>query len=169
MKRFRPMTALVVILSGIFVSHHTGDTWAGFTASAIVGGNAQALSVSQVLPLTLAPVKVVLPSKDKTSSAPSSASSVSIGQLSNTTSETLQPEISLNGPTGLALGSLGSLAGGSSVPLTLSGIDTLAPDTYSLTVSITVDGFTERQTTTLTVVMSKDKPAGKTPFKKPAS
>ncbi len=136
------------VAGAILLAGGAGSSMAGFTATATAQGTAQAISLAQVLPLTLNSIEAPDPGKAKSGVG----QPIALGSLTNDGSESYSPIVQISGVSGVLLGGVvGTLAPGQSEFLTLGGLSHLRPGSYTVTVTVQLANFTETASTQITV------------------
>lgn len=152
--------AAVPAMAAVLMAGGAGSTMAGFTAQATIDGSAQAVSLPQVLPLSLTPIESPDPGTPK--SGPGQPAS--LGSITNDGTEAYAPNISISGISGVTLGGApGTLAPGDSAPLTLNGLAHVKPGIYTIFVTAALGSFTETATDQVVVKKPKDDPPSDSP------
>lgn len=136
------------LLGGLLLCAGPASTMAAFTAGASDSNSVSAISLPVALPLALTSVTVPNPKHKKTGVG----QTISVGTVSDAIHETLTPSVSLTGVPGVTLDTGGAtMAYGDSIPLIVDGVPKLKPGVYTATVTVSLGGFTESGSVTLTV------------------
>lgn len=130
----------------VLLAAGAGSSMAGFTAQAEYEGNAQSATLASLFPLELNPIHITAAAKGSkgTDAAP-------LGTLVDQPGGHV-PTVTFDGPSGLSLSSTSEpLTPGGVDGLTLDGLASLNPGQYTVTVTVSLGGFTESASTQVTV------------------
>ena len=131
----------------VLLAAGAGSSMAGFTAQAEYEGNAQSATLASLFPLELNPIHITAAAKGSkgTDAAP-------LGTLVDQDPGGHVPTVTFGGPSGLSLSSTSEpLTPGGFDGLTLDGLASLNPGQYTVTVTVSLGGFTESASTEVTV------------------